>query len=286
MDRLIENKWEHPDLLRVGLQFFAEGAGGDGNGSGGSDGGATSPAGEAGADQTTQTGGGSVQGYYEAMSKDERDAFLKKNGLLHHTAASARYKTATEKAAKLDGLQDSFADLAKVYGLDEGDHEGILRAAMKNPARIHAKARELGVSDEVAEGFLDIQDENNRLKRAKTEQIKTAEQQRMAKEEDETREAYQTFDFSVAAKNPAFKAMVDAGIHMKTAYESAFHAELAAVAIQAAKEEARVAALAEYRANGARPDEGAGGSTGEANMRVDYKSMTKEQLRAAEKKFL
>ena len=279
--------WERLSLLRLGLQFFAEGTG-DGGAAGASsaDGASKSPEGGAGDAGNTKAEGGSAQGYYDAMSKEERDDFLKRNGLLHHTAATARYKSATDKAAKLDGLQGSFADLAKIYGLDENDHEGILRAAMNNPARIRDKARELGTDDETAEVFLSIEDENNRLKREKTEQIRAQERTRMANEEAETKGVYPTFNFDAAFENPAFKAMVDAGIHMKTAYESAFHAELSAAAIEAAREEARAAALAEYRANGARPEEGAAGATGEATLATDYKSMTREQLRAAEKKYL
>ena len=109
----------------------------------------------------------------------------------------------------------------------------------------------------------------------------------MSKEEETVKAAYPDFDRAEASKSPAFKAMVDAGIDMKTAYEAAFHTTLSASAIEAAKVQAREEALAEYRANGSRPREGAGGAApGSGTLSTDYKSMTKEQLRAAEKKYL
>jgi hypothetical protein len=56
--------------------------------------------------------------------------------------------------------------------------------------------------------------------------------------------------------------------------------------MEAVRAQARADALAEYRANRARPEEGAACSTGEAIMTLNYRQMTREQLRAAEKKYL
>lgn len=312
MIRHSDNTWERGRMLRLGLQFFAEDMG-DSGGTG--DDGASGEAGlppEREACDTAPAKDSSAQGYYDAMTREERADFLKKNGLMHHTAASARYKSATDKAAKLDGLQSGFAELAKVYGLDEGDHAAILRAALDCPHRVgdnahgrdgedcegvlgaaldrpnpvEDKTEEREDDGETARSLLTPEDEIARLTREETARIREAELMRMTRQEEETREVYPRFDFGEASRNPAFKAMVDAGLPMKTAYESAFHAELSAAAIAAVREQARAEALAEYRANGARPEEGAAGSTGEAIMAVSYRSMTREQLRAAEKKYL
>ena len=296
MSRL-DNTWERGRALRLGLQFFAEEMGDESDAGGYGAGGEMEIPSEGDVPDTATTNDGNAQSCYDAMSREERAEFLKKNGLMHHTAATARYKSATDKAAKLDGLHSSFADLAKVYGLEEGDYAGILRAALDRPHPIESTAAE-GSCDAVSEEASvpsPVVEEKEPVLYAEEEipsaqdrvaLIREAELLRMIRQEEETRAAYPSFDFGAAARNPAFKAMVDAGLPMKAAYESAFHAELSAAAMEAVREQARAEALAEYRANRSRPEEGATHATGEAIMTVDYRQMTKEQLRAVEKKYL
>lgn len=286
MQLIDNNMWERERLLRLGLQFFAEGSEGDGGGgdTGSADDGSGAPEGAVQADGGTTT---DDSDFYAKMSQDDRKAFLKKHGLMHHKSAEARYKSSVDKAGTLDAMQGDLKALAKYYGVDANDPQAVLRAALKDPARVRAKAKELGSSDEVAAQYMDVEDERDRLKDEIDLRVRAEEFARMSKEEEAVKAAYPDFDRAEASKSPAFKAMVDAGIPMKTAYEAAFHTTLSASAIEAAKAKAREEALAEYRANGNRPQEGAGGAApGSGTLSTDYKSMTKEQLRAAEKKYL
>lgn len=286
MQLINETMWEHARMLRLGLQFFAEGSGGEGGdgGAGSADDGSEAPEGAVQTDDGTTT---DDSDFYAKMSQDDRKAFLKKHGLMHHKSAEARYKGSVDKAGKFDDMQGDLEALAKYYGLDPNDPRAVIQAALKNPARVREKAKELGSSDEVADKYLDMEIERDRLKRDADQRVRAEEFARMSKEEEIVRAAYPAFDRAEASESPAFKAMVDAGIDMKTAYEAAFHTALSASAIEAAKEQAREEALAEYRANGSRPKEGAGGAApGSGTLSTDYKSMTKEQLRAAEKKYL
>lgn len=304
MNRLSNNAWECGHMLRLGLQFFAEETG-DGDGAGDHDAGGEIGFPEESAAEAATINDDSVQNRYDAMNREERAEFLKKNGLMHHTAATARYKSATDKAAVLDGLRGGFSDLAKAYGVDEGDYGAILKAALDHPHSIGKKADEVhseAAPEEVPQlpqamgdkeelpSFLREEAENPSASKEDTpllmREIREEAFLRMVGQEEETRSAYPDFDFRTASRNPAFKAMVDAGLPMKTAYESAFHAELSAAAMEAVRAQARAEALAEYRANRARPEEGAACSTGEAIMTLNYRQMTKEQLRAAEKKYL
>ena len=296
MSRL-DNTWERGRALRLGLQFFAEENGDDGNAGGYGAGGEADVPVEENDAETATTNDGNAQSCYDAMSREERAEFLKKNGLMHHTAATARYKSATDKAARLDGLRDGFADLAKVYGLEEGDYAGILRAVLDRSHLTESMADEESgdaVSEDASEPSQSVEEKESVL--CSEEDVSSAQRRdamfresellRMMRQEEETRAAYPSFDFGTASRDPAFKAMVDAGLPMKAAYECAFHAELSAAAMEAVREQARAEAWAEYRANRARPEEGAAHSTGEAIMTVDYRQMTKEQLRAVEKKYL
>ncbi len=304
MNRLNNNAWECGRMLRLGLQFFAEETG-DGDGAGDHDAGGETGFPEENAAEVATINDDSVQNRYDAMSREERAEFLKKNGLMHHTAATARYKSATDKAAVLDGLRGGFSDLAKAYGVDEGDYGAILKAALDHPHSTEKKADEVHSEaslEEVSElpQAMGDKEELPSFHREAAENPSASEEEtpllireireeaflRMVGQEEETRSAYPGFDFRTASRNPAFKAMVDAGLPMKTAYESAFHAELSAAAMEAVRAQARAEALAEYRANRARPEEGAACSTGDAVMTLNYRQMSKEQLRAAEKKYL
>lgn len=281
-----ETMWEHARMIRLGLQFFAEGSGGDGGdgGAGSANDGSEAPEGAVQTNEGTTT---DDSDFYAKMSQDDRKAFLKKHGLMHHKSAEARYKGSVDKAGKLDAMQGDLEALAKYYGVAADDPQAVIRAALNDPARVKAKAKELGTSEEVAAKYLGIETERDRLKREADQRVRAEEFARMSKEEETVKAAYPDFDRAEASKSPAFKAMVDAGIDMKTAYEAAFHTALSASAIEAAKVQAREEALAEYRANGSRPREGAGGAApGSGTLSTDYKSMTKEQLRAAEKKYL
>lgn len=259
--------WQDGKLLRLSLQFFAEGSGGDGGGgstSGSGDSG--TPAGDTGTDTTTSTGGSTAEkDFFEQMDTESRNAFLKKHGLMHHQAASARYKGSVDKAGKYDALTSNLEAVAERYGVSLDDPEAFAKAILNDPVRVTAKAREMGVSEEVAKGLI-AADTTEALNKAKAAQKVRADAFAKAQaQEQEVKGVYPDFDLSKVSGNPAFKALYDSGrFSMKEAYEMAFGRELNAAAIEAAKQEARAAALAEREANAGRPREGAAGHTGEA----------------------
>ena len=270
MMRLDNNTtWQDGKLLRLSLQFFAEGSGGDGGGGGQSGSGDSGePAGGTGTDTTTSTGGSTAEkDFFEQMDTESRNAFLKKHGLMHHQAASARYKGSVDKAGKYDALTSNLEAVAERYGVSLDDPEAFAKAILNDPARVTVKAREMGVSEDVAKGIIaaDTTEAMNKAKMA--QRVRADAYTRAQAQEQEVKEAYPDFDLSKAGGNPAFKALYDSGrFTMKEAYEMAFGRELNAAAIEAAKQEARAAALAEREANAGRPREGAAGHTGEASV--------------------
>lgn len=285
------NTWQDGKRLRLSLQFFAEGSGGDGGGGGQSGSGDSgTPAGDTGTDTTTSTGGTTAEkDFYEQMDTESRNAFLKKHGLMHHQAASARYKGSVDKAGKYDALTSNLEAVAERYGVSLDDPEAFAKAILNDPARVKEKAREIGGSDEIAQELVYAETDKAMNKAKMAQKVREDAHNRMQAHEQEVKEAYPDFDLSKASGNPAFKAIYDSGKYtMKEAYEIAFSRELSAAAIEAAKQEGRAAALAEREANAGRPREGAAGSmgSGAADIPTDYRKMTNEQLREAERKYL
>lgn len=263
------NLWKDEAMLRLSLQFFAEGAGDGGAGAADSgDTGSGTPAGgnDSGASATTgeaQT----EQDFYEKFSEGERNAFLKKHGLMHHNAARARYQGSVDKAAKYDAMSSHLGAVAERYGVSVDDPEGLAKAILNDPVRIKAKADEMGVSEEIAKSLVAADAQNAIQKAQMAERVRAEEYTRMQTQETEVKAVYPSFDLSKAGQNPAFKALIDSGkFTMKEAYEMAFARELNAAAMEAAKNEARAAALAEYQANGGRPKEGTAGQAGSSDV--------------------
>lgn len=292
MMRLDNNTtWQDGNLLRLSLQFFAEGSGGDGGGGGQSGSGDSgTPAGDTGTDTTTSTGGTTAEkDFYEQMDTESRNAFLKKHGLMHHQAASARYKGSVDKAGKYDALTSNLEAVAERYGVSLDDPEALAKAILNDPARVKEKAREIGGSDEIAQELVYAETDKAMNKAKMAQKVRADAHNRMQAHEQEVKEAYPDFDMSKASANHAFKALYDSGkFTMKEAYEMAFGRELSAAAIEAAKQEGKAAAIAEREANAGRPREGAAGSmgSGAADIPTDYRKMTNEQLREAERKYL
>lgn len=271
--------WQDGKLLRLSLQFFAEGGGEGGTGgdsSGSGDKGA--PAGGTGTDTTTSTGGSTAEkDFFEQMDTESRNAFLKKHGLMHHQAAAKRYQGSVNKADKYDALTSHLEAVAERYGVSVDDPEAFTKAILNDPAHVRVKAREMGVTEAVAKSLV-AADANEAMSRARAaQQVRADAFARAQAQEQEVKEAYPDFDMAKAQKNPAFKALYDTGnFSMREAYEMAFGRELHAAAVEVAKQEARAAALAEREANEGRPREGAAGYTGHAS--VDPSKLTGKDL--------
>ena len=279
MMRLDNNTtWQDGKLLRLSLQFFAEGSGGDGGGGGQSGSGdSETPAGGTGTDTTTSTGGITAEkDFFEEMDTESRNAFLKKHGLVPHKAIAKRNQASVEKAGKYDVLTSSLEAVVERYGVSLDDPEAFAKAILNDPVRVTAKAREMGVSEDVAKGII-AADTTEAINKAKMAQkVRADAYTRSQAHEQEVKEAYPDFDLAKASVNHAFKVLYDSGkFTMKEAYEMAFGRELNAAAIEAAKQEGKAAAIAEREANAGRPREGAaGGSTANAVDKPDFSKMT------------
>lgn len=292
MMRLNDNttKWQDDKLLRLSLQFFAEGSG-DGGGGGASGGGESgAPAGGTDTNATTSTGGSTAEkDFFEQMDTEARNAFLKKHGLMHHQAATRRYQGSVDKAGKYDALTAQLEAVSERFGVSVDDPEAFAKAILNDPARVKAKAAEMGTTEDIAKGLIAAEATEAMEKARMARQVRADAFAKAQAQEQEVKGTYPDFDLSKASGNPAFKALYDSGnFTMKEAYELAFGRELNAAAIEAAKQEGKAAAIAEREANEGRPREGAAGAmgSGAADIPTDYRKMTNEQLREAEKKYL
>jgi hypothetical protein len=280
MKQLENITWKHDLMLRIGLQFFAEGSDG-GSGTAGDAGGSEgTPAGGNTETNTTEQNGG------KTYTQEDAAAVAKQFKMIPHNAVRPRYKSTFDKADKYDESQKYMGAVYEKYGVSPDDPAALAKAILTDQSRITAYARETGTSEDVARKHLNSEAEKAIMKADLMERVRKEEREKMKAEEAEAKETYPTFDLDKASENPYFKILVDGGVPMKAAYAMSHHAELTAAAIEAAKAEARAAALAESQSNAARPTEGATGHTAGTEAPVNYKKMSADQLRKEEQKYL
>lgn len=263
-------------LLRLGLQFFAEGASGDaGSGGDGAEGVKSSDTSSAGgAEELSHPSTGSEGG----KSDIDLTAIKREHGLMSPHDAAKRYAKQTEKAKNFDILTPALTAAAARYGVDPGDYEALAKAITGDKSYVQQKARELGCDEETAQRFVDQEMQNAEYRRRDAEARQAEANARFEEEEAQVRNQYKDFDLGESLKNPKFKAMVDAGFSMQEAYEATHYKELTRLMIAEAVKEAEDRAAARKDAQGQRPTEGAAKGTAGEGVSLDYSKMTDEEL--------
>ena len=285
------NQNEAAKLLRLGLQFFAEGDGGAGSGAAAS-GAAGQPAtggqpsnAPTASGNDTGNGNGTGQPAGKTYTDEDAAAVAKQFGLMNYETAKGRFKGALDKAHKHDDMSLRLGALAKRYGLEAGAKaEDVLAAIEGDRGYIKRRAQEMGMSEEVAEHYIQMETREAREDAAKAAERDRRAMEKLSEQEQAVKAVYPDFDPEKAADNRVFKALVDSGVPMLDAYRAAYSADLTAKAVEAAKADAKKEAMEEYKRNGGRPREGAstGGGTNVGNV---GKPMTGEEARSIIKKY-
>mgnify|MGYP003296953720 FL=1 len=285
------NQNEAAKLLRLGLQFFAEGDGGAGSGAAASGavgqpatGGQPSNAPTASGNDTGN-GNGTRQPAGKTYTDEDAAAVAKQFGLMNYETAKGRFKGALDKAHKHDDMSLRLGALAKRYGLEAGAKaEDVLAAIEGDSGYIEKKARELGTDNETAKQYVSMEEKLARYEREQLEESDRQAMKKLSEQEQAVKAVYPDFDPEKAADNRVFKTLVDSGVPMLDAYRAAYSADLTAKAVEAAKADAKKEAMEEYKRNGGRPREGAsaGGGTNVANV---GKPMTGEEARSIIKRY-
>lgn len=285
------NQNEAAKLLRLGLQFFAEGDGGAGSGAAAS-GAAGQPAtggqpsnAPTASGNDTKNGNGTEQPAGKTYTDEDAAAVAKQFGLMTYDTAKGRFKGALDKAHKHDDMSLRLGALAKRYGLEAGAKaEDVLAAIEGDRSYIERKAMEMGTTNETAERYISMEEKLARIESERQAESDRQAMKKLSEQEQAVKAVYPDFDPEKAADNRVFKTLVDSGVQMLDAYRAAYSADLTAKAVEAAKADARNEAMEEYKRNGGRPREGAsaGGGTNVAHV---GKSMTGEEARNIIKRY-
>lgn len=263
-------------LLRLGLQFFAEGTSGDGGA------GADGAEGVKSSDTHAEASGAELSdpSTDKAGGKDDVDltAIKREHGLMSARDAAKRYAKQSEKAGYFDKLTPALTAAAARYGVAPGDYDALAKAMSEDRTHVQEVARRLGIDDTAAQKIVDAEVQSAEFNRRDAEARQAEANARFEQEEAQVRALYKDFDLGEYLKNTKFKAMVDAGLTMQEAYEAVNYKELTRLMVAEAVKEAEDRAAARVGTQGQRPKEGASAGAAGEGVSLDYSKMTDEEL--------
>lgn len=290
-------------MLRLYLQFFADGAGGVSSSSGGaSAGGVTGDAGlsnsgvEDVATSSDNAQDADVQTRADGRGEDnafhreaEFDAFIAQHSDLFNARVKAkvdeilpkRTRTMSKKARGYDAALPLIDHLTARYGTPPGDMEALITAVTQDKTTRTLRAEELGVPEDMVEEIERYRAREVGERRQTQEAEAETRYNRWMEEATSLKEMYPNFNLRIEMKNPVFCELMEK-VGVQGAYTAIHHAEIQKAAVRyTAREAARRAednAVARVRANGMRPAESATRQRSASTTRVDVSKLSSEQF--------
>lgn len=190
-----------------------------------------------------------------------------------------RLKGSKETVDKFNALSPTLELLAKKYGVDATDIEGLSKAISEDDSYYEQEALERGMSVKDLKEFKRMEKENADFKAQMQEQEKQENGRRLyaawMQQADEAKKVYPSFDLRAEMNNPRFVDLLRSNIDVRTAYEVLHKDEIIPAAMQftAQKVESK---LAKSIASGAsRPSENGMSSQSAAVVKSDVSQLSK-----------
>ena len=290
------------------LQLFAEGGPAVGTGAGGSTGdtGVSAPAAgvQSGVKENQQTGNPETETVpaAEAQKKTEQptaadleaefEALIKgKFKDLYNAKVTdtiqRRLEGPSKAAEKYKSLAPSLEILAKNYGVDADDIEGLAKAIEADDGYLETESvktgkpveqlREERKKDRV---FKAMERENADLRQREADRKREEAGQRQyyewTQQADKAKLVYPGLDLATEIRNPKFVDLLRSNIDVRTAYEVIHKDDIISGAMRTAAQTAAKKVGSSVAANAARPNENGSGQ-GAATTKIDPSKMTKAQ---------
>lgn len=229
---------------------------------------------------------------FEALIRDKyKDQFGKAvKGIL-----DKRLPKAQKNKDQLDAVKPLINALAAKHGIVRGDNgrydwNAVIKAELDSREWLREAAFRDGVSEEMKEHLLQIEDENAEYKAQEIERQQAQEEQRQAqlreeaynawnKDTEAIRQFYPNYDLDRELQNPAFIGQLAMGDSPQTAYEKAHYKELFQSGVAYAAQTAQRQLANSIATQGRRPVEnGTKTASQGAVLKVDPRTFTPEQF--------
>ena len=271
----------------INLQLFADGAaGGDAGTPAGNTEGNRPGENLTGGEEVAKAASGdsSDAGNNKNTDKDRQaayDAFIAENKDLHQAyiqnIINKRFKEGKQKDEIISAQNVILGIIGQKYGIKDGDIDALRKAVEEDNSYSEEAAEREGLT-------VDQYREVSRL-RAEAERSRIAEEQRQAQTEvqkqmdewfrqsAELKETYPEFDFRGEMQNISFRRLLQAGIPVKTAYETIHMSDI----VSAARAETEKSVIENIRERQLRPKENGLRSSGGFVLDKDVSKLTKKE---------
>jgi len=190
-----------------------------------------------------------------------------------------RLKGSKETEAKLASLTPTLELLAKKYGVDASDIEGLKRAIEDDDSYYEQEALEKGVTVEQLKEIRKMEKENAELRRQMQEkeaQEKGAQLYAQWMEQAKAaKNVYPSFDLRTEMANPKFLELLRANVDVRTAYEVVHKDEIIPAAMQFTAQAVGQKLTNSVIAGRARPSENGISTQSAAQVKSDVSQLTK-----------
>ena len=169
--------------------------------------------------------------------------------------------------------------LAKKYGVDAADIEGLNKAIEEDDSYFEEEALQRGMSVQDLKNIRKMERENADLKRQMQEQQTKEKADKLyaqwMQQEKDTKQVYPSFNMQAEMQNPKFVDLLKSNIDVKTAYEVLHKDEIIPAAMQFTAKTVEQKLTNKIIANGARPTENGMSSQGAAVVKSDVSQLSR-----------
>ena len=190
-----------------------------------------------------------------------------------------RLKGSKETVDKFNALTPTLELLAKKYGVDAADIEGLNKAIEEDDSYFEEEALQKGMTVQQLKEVRKMERENAELRA----QMQEAQRQENGKklyvawmqQADEAKKVYPSFDLKAEMNNPKFLELLRSNIDVRTAYEVTHKDEIISGAMQFTAQAVESKLAKKIASNGARPSENGMSSQSAAVVKSDVSQLSK-----------
>ena len=190
-----------------------------------------------------------------------------------------RLKSTKETVDRYNELAPTLEALAKKYGVDPSDIKALNKAIEDDDSYYEQEALEKGMTVEQLKEFRKIERENAEFKKAKAEEERRENANKVygewMKQAESTKQIYPSFDLRAEMQNPKFIDLLRSNIDVRTAYEVIHKDDIIAGAMQFTAKTVEQKLTNKIIAGGARPSENGNSSQGASVTKSDVSALTK-----------
>ena len=191
-----------------------------------------------------------------------------------------RLKGTKETVDKYNALTPTLELLARKYGVDASDIEGLTKAIEDDDSYYEQEAMENGMTVKQLKDFKKMQRENADLRAQMQEQQRQENANKLyaswMNQAEAAKKVYPGFDMKTEMNNPDFVKLLRSNVDVRTAYEVLHKDEIIPAAMQFTAKTVEQKLTNKIIANGARPSENGMNSQGAAVVKSDVSQLSKE----------